>query len=106
MAETTSLLVRTLNIALGRDVPPGPGYGHARRKLLAEMCAVMVEDKPDIVLLQELAVGNVHADPRAAPVQLERAGFVLERFARGAPMIPGGDLNAGMSSAALRALVG
>src|SRR5436190_1945388 len=182
MAETRSLLVRTWNIAHGRDVPPGPGYGHARRKLLDEMCAVMVEDQPDVVLLQEvpvwagsllhektgmgvtlahaygahvpfvhvplplaagaalgkalpdfvrtqfegqgqallyspglllvsarrvqlnerrrlrgepriaqlvrlrhrklgveLAVGNVHADPRGAPVQVEKAGFVLER---------------------------
>lgn len=207
MAETSSLLVRTWNIAHGRDVPPGPGYGHARRKLLEEMCAVMVQDDPDIVLLQEvpvwagsllheatgmgvtlahaygahvpflhvplplaagaalgkalpdvvrtqfegqgqavlyspdlllvsarrvqlnerrrlrgepriaqlvrlrvrklgveLAVGNVHADPRGAPVQLEKAGFVLERFARGAPMILGGDLNAGTQSAGLRAL--
>jgi endonuclease/exonuclease/phosphatase family metal-dependent hydrolase len=209
MAQTRSLLVRTWNIAHGRDVPPGPGYGHARRKHLAEMCAVLVEDDPDIVLLQEvpiwagpllrehtgmgvtladaygahvpfvhvplplaagaalgralpdlvrtqfegqgqallygpdlllvstrrvqlnehrwfrgepriaqlvrlrhrklgveLAVGNVHADPRGAPVQLEKAGFVLERFARGAPMILGGDLNAGMHSAGLRSLVG
>src|SRR5918911_4179118 len=56
MAETRSLLVRTWNIAHGRDVPPGPGYGHARRKLLEEMCAVMVEDDPDIVLLQEVPV--------------------------------------------------
>ena len=47
----------------------------------------------------ELAVGNVHADHRGAPAQLEKAGFVLERFARGAPMILGGDLNAGMQSA-------
>ena len=54
----------------------------------------------------ELAVGNVHADPRGAPAQLEKAGFVLERFARGAPMILGGDLNAGMHSAGLRSLVG
>jgi endonuclease/exonuclease/phosphatase family metal-dependent hydrolase len=209
MAETRSLLVRTWNIAHGRDVPPGPGYGHARRKLLAEMCAVLVEDDPDIVLLQEvpiwagpllrehtgmgvtladaygahvpflhvplplaagaalgralpdivrtqfegqgqallygpdlllvstrrvllnehrwfrgepriaqlvrlrhrkvgveLAVGNVHADHGGAPAQLEKAGFVLERFARGAPMILGGDMNAGMHSAGLRALVG
>ena len=194
MTETASLLVRTWNIAHGRDVPPGPGYGHARRKLLAEMCAVMVEDEPDIVLLQEvpvwagsllrdetrmgvtladaygahvpflhvplplaagaalgqallygpnlllvsarrvqlnerrrlrgepriaqlvrlrhrrlgfeLAVGNVHADPRGAPAQLEKAGFVLERFARGAPMILGGDRNAGSGTAGLRALVG
>jgi endonuclease/exonuclease/phosphatase family metal-dependent hydrolase len=209
MTETAPLLVRTWNIAHGRDVPPGPGYGHARRKLLAEMCAVMVEDEPDIVLLQEvpvwagsllrdetrmgvtladaygahvpflhvplplaagaalgralpdvvrtqfegqgqallygpnlllvsarrvqlnerrrlrgepriaqlvrlrhrrlgfeLAVGNVHADPRGAPAQLEKAGFVLERFARGAPMILGGDMNAGSGTAGLRALVG
>ena len=56
MAETRSLLVRTWNIAHGRDVPPGPGYGHARRKLLAEMCAVLVEDDPDIVLLQEVPI--------------------------------------------------
>jgi endonuclease/exonuclease/phosphatase family metal-dependent hydrolase len=209
MAETRSLLVRTWNIAHGRDVPPGPGYGHARRKFLAEMCAVLSEDAPDIVLLQEVpvwagsllrehtgmgvtlahaygahvpfvhvplplaagaalgralpdvvrtqfegqgqallygpelllvsarrvqlnerrrlrgepriaqlvrlrhralgievAVANVHADPRGAPVQLEKAGFALERFARGAPMILGGDLNAGTHSAAVRALVG
>ena len=202
MTETRSLLVRTWNIAHGRDVPPGPGYGHARRKLLAEMCAVVSEDGPDIVLLQEvpiwagpllrehtgmgvtladaygahvpflhvplplaagaalgralpdvvrtqfegqgqallygpdlllvstrrvllnehrclrgepriaqlvrlrhrslgveLAVGNVHADHGGAPAQLEKAGFVLERFARGAPMILGGDLNARMQSA-------
>ena len=209
MTETRSLLVRTWNIAHGRDVPPGPGYGHARRKLLAEMCAVLVEDDPDIVLLQEvpiwagpllrehtgmgvtladaygahvpflhvplplaagaalgralpdvvrtqfegqgqallygpdlllvstrrvllnehrwfrgepriaqlvrlrhrklgieLAVGNVHADHGGAPAQLEKAGFVLERFARGAPMILGGDMNARMHSAGLRSLAG
>src|SRR6266536_2612030 len=56
MAETSSLLVRTWNIAHGRDVPPGPGYGHARRKLLEEMCAVMTEDGPDVILLQEVPV--------------------------------------------------
>jgi endonuclease/exonuclease/phosphatase family metal-dependent hydrolase len=209
MTEPRSLLVRTWNIAHGRDVPPGPGYGHARRKLLEEMCAVMVEDGPDIVMLQEvpvwagsllreqtgmgvtlahsygahvpflhvplplaagaalgralpdvvrtqfegqgqallygpdlllvsvrrvllnehrrlrgepriaqlvrlrhrklgveLVVGNVHADHKGAAVQLEKAGYVLERFARGAPMILGGDLNARMHSAGLRALVG
>ena len=209
MTEPRSLLVRTWNIAHGRDVPPGPGYGHARRKLLEEMCAIMVEDGPDIVMLQEvpvwagsflreqtgmgvtlahsygahvpflhlplplaagaalgkalpdvvrtqfegqgqallygpdlllvsvrrvllnehrrlrgepriaqlvrlrhrklgieLAVGNVHADHKGAAVQLEKAGYVLERFARGAPMILGGDLNARMHSAGLRALVG
>ena len=54
----------------------------------------------------EVAIGNVHADHRGAPAQLEKAGFVLERFARGAPMILGGDLNARMQSAGLRALVG
>src|SRR5205823_3590568 len=42
---------------------------------------------------RELAVGNVHADP-GRHEQLERAGFVLERFARGAPTVLGGDLNA------------
>ena len=41
---------------------------------------------------------------RGGRPQLEKAGYVLERFARGAPMILGGDLNAGMQSAGLRAL--
>ena len=68
MAETRSLLVRTWNIAHGRDVPPGPGYGHARRKLLAEMCAVLVEDDPDIVLLQEVPIW-------AGPLLRERTGM-------------------------------
>ena len=47
---------------------------------------------------RELAVANVHAD-RGGDEQLEKAGFVLERFARGAPMVLGGDLNAGLQSA-------
>ncbi|HYX83722.1 MAG TPA: endonuclease/exonuclease/phosphatase family protein [Gaiellales bacterium] len=208
MSECVAIQIRTWNIAHGRDVPPSAVYGHARRKLLAEMCAVMVEDAPDIVLLQEvpiwaaallhertgmgvtlahaygahvpflhvplplaagaaigralpdvartqfegqgqallycpdlllvsarrvqlnerrrlrgeprvaqlvrlrhrragreLVVGNVHADHGGAPEQLEKAGFVLERFARGAPMLLGGDLNAGPKSAGVRALV-
>jgi endonuclease/exonuclease/phosphatase family metal-dependent hydrolase len=204
---SASLLVRTWNIAHGRDVPPDADHGHLRRKLLGEMAAVMIEDEPDLVLLQEvpvwaadvlrertgmgvtlaasygahipfvhvplpLAVGaavgralpdlvrtqvegqaqallygpalllvsarrvqlnertrlrgepriaqlarlrhrragrelviaNVHADP-GGDEQLEKAGFVLERFARGAPMVLGGDLNAGTGSAGVRSLV-
>lgn len=207
MPESASLLVRTWNIAHGRDVPPGPGHGHARRKLFAEMCEVMTQDTPDVILLQEVpvwagqllhertgmgvtlapaygahvpflhvplplaagaalgralpdvartqfegqgqallygadlllvsarrvqlndrrrlrgepriaqlvrlrhrrlgrefAVGNVHADSGGPAAQLERAGYVLERFARGAPMVLGGDLNAGPRSRGVRAL--
>jgi hypothetical protein len=51
-----SLLIRTWNIAHGRDVPPGSEYGHMRRKHLGEMARVMVEDEPDLVLLQEVPV--------------------------------------------------
>jgi endonuclease/exonuclease/phosphatase family metal-dependent hydrolase len=209
MSESASLLVRTWNIAHGRDVPPGAGHGHARRKLLDEMCEVMTQDSPDVVLLQEVpvwagsllhertgmgltlapaygahvpflhvplplaagaalgralpdvvrtqfegqgqavlygadlllvsarrvqlndrrrlrgepriaqlvrlrhrrvgrefAVGNVHADAGGPPTQLERAGYLLERFARGAPMVLGGDMNAGARSPGVRALAG
>ncbi|HEX5558348.1 MAG TPA: endonuclease/exonuclease/phosphatase family protein [Gaiellales bacterium] len=201
-----SLLIRTWNIAHGRDVPPGPDHAHVRRKLLREMARVMVEDEPDIVLLQEvpvwaadllrehtgmgvtlaasygahipfvhvplplpvgaavgralpdlvrtqvegqaqailygpalllvsarrvqlnertrlrgepriaqlarlrhrragreLVVANVHADP-GGDKQVEKAGFVLERFARGAPMVLAGDLNLGTESGGVRAL--
>jgi endonuclease/exonuclease/phosphatase family metal-dependent hydrolase len=201
-----SLLIRTWNIAHGRDVPPGAEHGHRRRKLLREMAEVMTQDGPDLVLLQEvpvwaadllrehtgmgvtlaptygahipfvhvplplalgaavgralpdlvrtqvegqaqavlygpalllvsarrvqlnertrlrgepriaqlarlrhrragreLAVANVHAD-RGGDEQLEKAGFMLERFARGAPMVLGGDLNAGLESAGVHAL--
>src|SRR5919197_872846 len=78
MTETASLLVRTWNIAHGRDVPPGPGYGHARRKLLAEMCAVVTEDEPDIVLLQ-LAAGAAlgRALPDVVRTQFEGQGQAL-----------------------------
>jgi endonuclease/exonuclease/phosphatase family metal-dependent hydrolase len=205
-----ALLIRTWNIAHGRDRPPGPGYGHQRRKLLHEMADVMVQDRPDVVLLQEvpvwagsllrertgmgvtlahtygahvpfvhlplplaagewlgralpdvartqfegqaqallygsalvlvsarrvelnrrrvlrgepriaqlarlrhrasgreLVIGNVHTDggDEAGP-QIERAGWVMEQFARGAPMVMGGDLNAGPGSAALHRLAG
>jgi endonuclease/exonuclease/phosphatase family metal-dependent hydrolase len=202
-----SLLVRTWNIAHGRDFPPDADHRHLRRKLLREMAAVMTEDDPDLVLLQEvpvwaadvlrehtgmgvtlaatygahipfahvplplavgaavgralpdlvrtqvegqaqavlygpalllvsarrvqlnertrlrgepriaqlarlrhrragreLVVANVHADP-GGDEQLEKAGFVLERFARGAPMVLGGDLNADMGSPGVRSLV-
>jgi endonuclease/exonuclease/phosphatase (EEP) superfamily protein YafD len=50
-------------------------------------------------------VANVHADPGENRNQLERAGYVLERFARGAPMVLAGDLNSDARSPALRALV-
>jgi len=203
---TASLLIRTWNIAHGRDVPPGAGHAHMRRKHLREMAAVMTQDDPDVVLLQEvpvwaadllrtytgmgvtlapcygahipfvhvplplavgaavgralpdvvrtqvegqaqallyspamllvsarrvqlnertllrgepriaqlarlrhrragreLVVANIHADP-GGDAQLEKAGFVLERFARGAPMVLGGDLNAGPEAAGVRSL--
>jgi endonuclease/exonuclease/phosphatase family metal-dependent hydrolase len=202
------LLVRSWNIAHGRDVPAGPGYAHAHRKLLAEMAELMVQDKPDIVLLQEvpvwagellrertgmgltlahsygahvpflhlplplaagawlgralpdlvrsqfegqaqallygpdlilvsarrvplnprtplrgepriaqlvrlrhrrdgheLVVGNVHADWRGSAEQLEIAGWAMEQFAKGAPMLLGGDLNADLGSPAVRRLI-
>src|SRR6185437_6544448 len=51
-----SLLIRTWNLAHGRDVPPGAEHGHVRRKLLREMAQVMIEDGPDVVLLQEVPV--------------------------------------------------
>jgi endonuclease/exonuclease/phosphatase family metal-dependent hydrolase len=206
MAE--ALLVRSWNIAHGRDVPPGPGYGHAHRKLLREMAAMLVQDGPDIVMLQEvpvwagellrettgmgltlahsygahvpfvhlplplaagewlgralphvvrsqfegqaqavlygpelvlvsarrvplnprtplrgepriaqlvrlrrrrsgqeLVVGNVHADFRHAPEQVELAGWATEQFAKGAPMLLGGDFNADLRSPAVRRLI-
>jgi endonuclease/exonuclease/phosphatase family metal-dependent hydrolase len=208
VSEPVNLQIRTWNIAHGRDVPAGDGHGHVRRKLLDEMAALMVEERPDIVMLQEvpvwaaghlrratgmgvtlapcygahvpflhvplpvalgaavgralpdlvrtqvegqanavlygermllvsarrvqinqrqrlrgepriaqlvrlrhrtagreLVVANVHADPGDNRQQLERAGYMLERFARGAPMVLGGDLNVDASSPALRALV-
>ena len=208
VSDPVSLQIRTWNIAHGRDVPPGPGHGHLRRKLLDEMARLMVEERPDVVLLQEvpvwaadllrratgmgvtlapaygahvpflhvplplalgaavgkalpdlvrtqiegqanavlfgeqlllvsarrtqinarhrlrgepriaqlvrlrhraagreLVVANVHADSGDNRHQLERAGYLLERFARGAPMVLGGDLNADAHSPALRALV-
>ena len=53
----------------------------------------------------EFAVGNVHLDPGDNREQVERAGYVLERFARGAPVVLAGDLNARASSPGLQALV-
>ena len=39
------------------DVPPDArGYRHVRRKLLDEMAGLMVQDAPDLVLLQEVPV--------------------------------------------------
>ncbi len=208
MSEHVTLQIRTWNIAHGRDVPPDREHGHLHRKLLDEMAALMVEQSPDIVLLQEvpvwaaehlrratgmgvtmapaygahvpflhvplplalgaaigralpdlvrtqiegqanavlygedlllvsarrvqinqrqrlrgepriaqlvrlrhrsagreLVVANVHADSGDNRHQLERAGYVLERFARGAPMVLAGDLNADAGSPSLRALI-
>ncbi len=50
------LLVRTWNIAHGRDVPPTRDYGHARRKMLDQMAGMISADDPDLVLLQEVPV--------------------------------------------------
>ncbi len=208
MPDRAPLLVRTWNIAHGRDVPPDSGHTHVRRKLLREMARVMIEDAPDLVLLQEVpvwagpllgketgmgvtlapaygahipfahvplplavgaavgralpdivrtqvegqanallyaadlllvsarrsqlnprtrlrgepriaqlarlrhrrvglefAVANVHADSGDNREQLERAGYVLEQFARGAPMLLGGDLNAAPRSPGVRGLL-
>jgi len=53
---------------------------------------------------REFAVANVHADHGDNKHQLERAGFLLEQFARGAPMVLAGDMNAGPRSPGVRAL--
>ena len=55
---------------------------------------------------REFAVANIHADHGDNRQQMERAGFLLERFARGAPAILAGDFNAGPSSPSVRALEG
>ena len=54
---------------------------------------------------RELTLANVHADSGDNRQQLERAGYVLEKFARGAPMVLAGDLNATPRSPGVRALV-
>jgi len=54
---------------------------------------------------REFVVANVHLDPGDNREQVERAGFMLERFARGAPMVLGGDVNAPASSPGVRGLV-
>ncbi len=204
---TDPLLVRTWNIAHGRDVPPGPRYGHARRKLLDEMVPLMIEGGPQVVMLQEVpvwagqflrehtgmgvtlahsygahvpfvhvplplavgewlgnalpdlvktqfegqaqallygpelilvsarrvpvntplhfrgepriaqlvrlrhrrsgaefVVGNLHVDAHDPDPQIEAASWALEQYARGAPMVLGGDLNVRAGSTALRRL--
>ena len=55
---------------------------------------------------REFVVANVHADSADADAQVERAGYLLERYARGAPMVLAGDLNAPAGSRAVRSLVG
>src|SRR5262249_52699300 len=52
----------------------------------------------------EFVVGNVHADHGENRQQLERAGYLTAQFARGAPAVLGGDLNATVQSPGLRAL--
>ena len=47
----------------------------------------------------------MHAGSGAGGDQIERAGWAVEQFARGAPMLLGGDLNARIDSRALRRLV-
>jgi endonuclease/exonuclease/phosphatase family metal-dependent hydrolase len=54
---------------------------------------------------QEVAIGNVHLDPGDNREQVERAGYLLERFARGAPMVLAGDMNATAAGAGIRALI-
>ena len=52
-----TILLRTWNIAHGVDVPPdGGGHAHVRRKLLREMAGLMSEDRPDVIVLQEVPV--------------------------------------------------
>lgn len=209
MGERIRLLVRTWNVAHGRDVPPAGGrYGHVRRKLLGEMTELATADEPDLVVLQEVpvwagdllrersgmgvtmaasygahvpfvhvplplavgsalgrampdlvrtqvegqanallygeglllvsarrvqlnertrlrgepriahlvrlrhrrsgrefAVANVHADWADSRTQVEKAAHVLLRFARGAPALLAGDLNAGPRSPTIRTLI-
>ena len=57
MSEPVKLQIRTWNIAHGLDVPPmREGYRHLRRKHLGTMAALMVEDAPDVIALQEVPV--------------------------------------------------
>jgi endonuclease/exonuclease/phosphatase family metal-dependent hydrolase len=66
-----TLQIRTWNIAHGVDVPPREGgYGHMRRKLLREMAALMIEERPDLILLQEVPVW-------AGPLLREATGMGL-----------------------------
>ncbi len=207
VSDPARLLIRTWNIAHGRDVPPDRQHSHVHRKLLREMAALAVEGSPDLILLQEvpvwagsllreatgmgvtlapaygahvpflhvplplavgaavgralpdlvrtqvegqanavlygpelllvsarrvqinrqqrfrgepriaqlvrlrhrragreLALANLHAGTSDNQQQLERAGWVLEQFARGAPMVLAGDLNATARSPGMRSL--
>ena len=56
MTETRSLLVRTWNIAHGRDVPPGPRLRARAPEAPGRDVRRDVEDGPDIVLLQEVPI--------------------------------------------------
>src|SRR2546421_316964 len=60
--------------AIGRTHPPSRQHGHVLRKLLDEMCELIVRDAPDLVLLQEVPVW---------------AGALLrERTGMGVPLAP------------------
>src|SRR3954452_4575511 len=59
VTDRPSLLVRTWNIAHGRDLRPNRDsgrYGHVRRKHVGEMAQLAARDRPDLVLLQEVPV--------------------------------------------------
>ena len=71
--------------------PPPPARRAAHRPARAP---------PPPIRRPRAALANVHADSGDNRQQLERAGYVLEQFARGAPMLLGGDLNADARSPA------
>jgi endonuclease/exonuclease/phosphatase (EEP) superfamily protein YafD len=78
---------------------------NARQRLRGEPRIAHLVRLRDRRARREFAVANVHADWNDSRTQAERAGFLLERFARGAPMVLGGDLNAGPRSPTVRGLV-
>jgi hypothetical protein len=57
VSDPVRIHVRAWNIAHGRDIPPDRQHGHVHRKLLDEMCELIVRDAPDLVLLQEVRCG-------------------------------------------------
>lgn len=75
-----------------------------RRRLRGEPRVVQLVRLRHRKLGREFVVGNVHADHGENRQQLERAGYLTAQFARGAPAVLGGDLNATLHSPALQAL--